>query len=107
MKLLRAILSKMDIPLPVVFVTDQEFALTNAIDVVFQGDGHSIYRILCGWHVDHCVLGHAKKRFRVGLNSGDPKSKEKLEAFMKSWRGLLLSPTKDEYRDRYDAFKKS
>jgi len=60
------------IPFPRVIVTDRELVLTNAIDKVFtdQPCGR-IYRLLCCWHVNQNILGHAKKHFRVGLNSKD------------------------------------
>jgi hypothetical protein len=104
---IKAIFTSYEIPFPRVFVTDLELALTNAIDDVFQVDGHYIYRLLCGWHVDHNVVGHAKKFFRVGMNNNDLHPKDQYDSFMTAWREVVKSPFKDEYKKWREDFKKN
>jgi len=73
-----------NIPFPHVWVTDREQALTNVIDHVFDDQPRgTIYRILCSWHINQNILGHAKKHFRVGLNNNDQGMKEQFERFIK------------------------
>lgn len=85
---------------PRVIVTDRELALTNAIDTVFGVEGRIFNRILCGWHVDHNVVGHAKKYFRVGLNNNDPEPKNKYKSFMESWRAIVKSLSREIFHER-------
>lgn len=95
------------IPFPRVIVTDRELALTNAIDKVFtdQPCGR-IYRLLCCWHVNQNILGHAKKHFRVGLNNKDEDVKKQYDAFMNDWKLVLRSPTISDFDSNWASFQK-
>lgn len=102
---LTELLNESDIPPPRCVVTDRELALINALDghELFHGLPHILYH----WHININVISNTKKYFpkptrgRDGVIQNDPKFKD----FICDWHKLVISKSKDEYKENLAAFK--
>ncbi|XP_058217423.1 uncharacterized protein LOC131328499 [Rhododendron vialii] len=74
--------------MPLVFVSDRDLALMNAIETCFPTARH----ILCIWHINQCVM---KNCSRV-LGS-------EWKRFVKSWHSLINSSTPSSFEHKWQA----
>jgi hypothetical protein len=86
-----AIFNTNKIPLPDVFITDQEQALINSLSVVFPEASH----LLCTWHIQINLVTNAAKLIK-------DKSKEK--DMLKYWNNLIQIPIESEFQASFERF---
>jgi transposase-like protein len=72
--------------LPLVFVTDRDLALINAIETCFPMSRH----ILCIWHINQCVMKNCSAV--LGLLWKD---------FYQSWQTLINSSSTSSYQHNW------
>ncbi|KAI7944950.1 hypothetical protein MJO28_010645 [Puccinia striiformis f. sp. tritici] len=85
---LEQLLSSMDNQSPSVFVTDNEQALINAINLVFPDSSHH----LCTWHVWNNIDSNCSKSF---------KSDKEFTTFKNAWTTLIQSPSEADYHKNF------
>ncbi|XP_078149520.1 protein FAR1-RELATED SEQUENCE 5-like [Carex rostrata] len=79
---------------PCVIITDREFALINAIKIVFPECKH----LLCVWHIEKNILMKCKKYFET---------EEIWVGFLSSWKKVVYSSTELEYNEHWKEFESS
>ncbi|XP_078159354.1 protein FAR1-RELATED SEQUENCE 5-like [Carex rostrata] len=77
---------------PYVIITDREFALINAINIVFPECKH----LLCVWHIEKNILTKCKKYFET---------EEIWVGFLSSWKNVVYSSTELEYKEHWKEFE--
>jgi hypothetical protein len=73
-------------------VTDREMALINVCQQVFP----TTTRLFCVWHVEKNVLTHVSTEFEEG---------EARTAFMRAWTDVMHVPTKELYKEQWNALQ--
>ena len=79
---------------PHVIITDREYALINAINIVFRECTH----LLCVWHIDKNILAKCKKYFE---------SEDIWVVFLSAWKKIVYSSTEVEYNEHWKEFESS
>ena len=81
---LKALYLQLELPDPVVIVTDMERALMSAIDQTFPNTNH----LLCIWHINNNIVASCKKSFDT---------KEAWDAFFAEWKSIVYATTEPEF----------
>ncbi|PIA55362.1 hypothetical protein AQUCO_00800248v1 [Aquilegia coerulea] len=83
---------------PVVIVSDREFALMNAIEVIFP----RTINLLCLWHIETNIIANCKKFFK----EDDKEKKENdWDTFITGWTDLVQSDSVSSFNSAWKEFE--
>ena len=82
---------QLELPSPLVIVTDMEKGLISAIEMVFPDTNH----LLCIWHINNNVLVNCKREFDT---------KEEWDAFFTAWKSVIYAPSEDIFWESWGQF---
>lgn len=98
------ILTKHNIRLPGLIVTDRELALLNALEA--SDAWCPVPHLLCRWHVNMNVLAKTRRFFPPAIKQGGEYHRHpKFKAFLKEWNALLSASTPEAYEQLLASFK--
>ena len=89
LRMLKELYEMLDIPDPIVIITDAEVGLIRAIPLVFTDKTH---HLLCIWHMNKNVLVHCRKWFH---------SQEEWKAFYAMWQTVLYADTERKFEEAW------
>ena len=85
---LKSLYAQLQLPDPVVVVTDMERGLMNAVRLIFPNTNH----LLCLWHINKNVTANCKKDFNT---------KEEWDDFISAWTSVVYAASRVDYESAW------
>lgn len=89
---LRDLYDELDIPFPVVLLTDSQDSLISACGLVFPEAKH----MLCIWHIENNITTNCSKYFA---------KREELDTFKEDFKRIMFATTEQIYEHEWDALQ--